>query len=64
MFQVLELNAELTQQRIEREFALSAERRRLAREPSQSIRQAIGRRIIEIGARVAAEPSLESMRCP
>jgi hypothetical protein len=62
MFQAIELNAQIAQERIERDIALSVERRRLAREPSPSIRRAIGHRIIEIGARVAAEPSLESIR--
>jgi hypothetical protein len=62
MFQAIELSAQLAQEQIEREIARSAERRRLAREPSQSIRRTIGYRIIEIGARVAAEPSLESVR--
>jgi hypothetical protein len=62
MFQAIELNAQLTQQRIERDLALSAERRRLTSESSLSIRRAIGYRIIEIGTRLAAEQSLESIR--
>ncbi len=44
MFQAIELSAQLAQERIEREIARSAERRRLAREPSQSIRRTIGYR--------------------
>jgi hypothetical protein len=64
MFQVIELNAQLAQERIEREIASAATRRRWAAEraPAPSIRRAIGYRIIEIGARVAAEPSLQSAR--
>jgi len=62
MFQAIELSAQLAQEQIEREIARSAERRRLASEPSISIRRTIGYRIIEIGARVAAEPSLQSVR--
>jgi len=62
MFQAIEVSAQLAQERIERDLARSAERRQLAPEPSPSIRRAIGYRIIEIGARVAAEPSLESIR--
>ena len=62
MFQAIELNAQLAQERIEREIASAAQRRRWAAQPAPSIRQAIGYRIIEIGARVAAEPSLESAR--
>jgi len=62
MFQANELSAQLAQERIEREIARSAERRRLASEPSLSIRRIIGYRIIEIGARVAAEPSPQLAR--
>jgi hypothetical protein len=62
MFQAIELNAQLAQERIEREIASAAVRRRTRREPSPSIRQAIGYRFIQIGARLAAEPSLESVR--
>jgi hypothetical protein len=62
MFQAIELNAQLAQERIEREIASAAVRRRVRREPSQSIRQAVGYRFIQIGARLAAEPSLESVR--
>jgi hypothetical protein len=64
MFQVIELSAQLAQERIEREIASAAQRRQWAAEPASapSIRRAIGYRIIEIGARVAAEPSLQSAR--
>ena len=44
MFQAIELSAQLAQERIEREIARSAERRRLASEPSLSIRRTIGYR--------------------
>ena len=63
MFQHIELNAQLragadrTRDRVGRPA-----RRQLAPEPAPSIRRAIGYRIIEIGARLAAEPSLESAR--
>jgi hypothetical protein len=56
-----ELLAKLAEERIERELA-TAHLLRRARKPSPSIRQAIGRRIVQIGARLAAEPSLESVR--
>ena len=56
-----ELHGHLAQERIEREIAFAA-RHRATREPAPSIRQSIGYRIIAIGARVAAEPSLESAR--
>jgi len=62
MFQAIELSAQLAQERIEREIASAAVRRRAHSEPSPSIRQAIGHRFIQIGARLAAEPSLESVR--
>ena len=64
MFQAIELSAQVAQERIEREIASAATRRRWAAEqtPAPSIRRAIGYRIIEIGARVAAEPSLQSAR--
>ena len=59
-----ELHGRLAQERIEREIATAARRRQWAAEraPAPSIRRAIGYRIIEIGARVAAEPSLQSAR--
>ena len=40
---------------------MSRHKRRVGR-PSMSIRRAVGHRIIAIGARVAAEPSLELAR--
>jgi hypothetical protein len=62
MFQAIELSAQLAQERIEREIASAAVRRRARSEQTPSIRQAIGYRFIQIGARLAAEPSLESVR--
>ena len=53
--------AQLAQERIEREIA-TAELLRRGRQPSPSFRQAVGRRVIRFGARLAAEPSLESAR--
>jgi hypothetical protein len=51
------------QERQEREIAHAAAARRARHEtPSPSIRRAVGRRIIAIGARVAAEPTLEPVR--
>jgi len=52
----------MAQERIEREIASAALRRRLAVERPSSIRRAIGHRFIQIGARIASEPSLESVR--
>ena len=56
-----ELHGQLARDRIEREIA-SAQLLRQARQPSLSFRQAVGHRFIRIGARLAAEPSLESVR--
>jgi hypothetical protein len=62
-----ETHGQLAQERIEREIAQAqllreARKGRQARQPALSIRQAIGHRIIAIGARLAAEPPLESAR--
>ena len=61
MFFSAELVAQLARERIEREIA-TAELLRQGRQPSPTFRQAVGRRVIRIGARLAAEPSLESAR--
>jgi hypothetical protein len=61
MFFSAMLVAQLAQERIEREIA-TAELLRRGRLPSPSFRQAVGRRVIRFGARLAAEPSLESAR--
>ena len=61
MFFSAELVAQLARERIEREIA-TAELLRRGRQPSPSFRQAVGRRVIRLGARLAAEPSLESAR--
>jgi|SoimicmetaTmtLPC_FD_contig_61_1218623_length_569_multi_2_in_0_out_0_2 hypothetical protein len=57
-------HGQLAQERIEREIASAQLLReaRQARQPAQSIRQWIGHRIIAIGARLVAEPPLESAR--
>jgi hypothetical protein len=52
---------ELAQQRQEELIAEVAQMRRLRR-PRTPIRQAIGRRFIAVGRRIAAEPSLELAR--
>ena len=62
-----EAHGQLAQERIEREIAQArllreAREGRQARQPALFIRRAIGRRIIAIGARLAAEPPLESAR--
>ena len=63
MFQTIELNAQLRAGADRtRDRGRRPARRQLASEPGPSIRRAIGHRIIEIGARLAAEPSLESAR--
>ena len=61
MFFSAELVAQLARERIEREIA-TAELLRRGRQPSPSFRQTVGRRVIRFGARLAAEPSLESAR--
>ena len=62
MSYAIEVHGRLAQERIEREIASAA---RVAASPSEqpsSIRRAIGHRFIQIGARIASEPSLESVR--
>jgi hypothetical protein len=61
MFFSEQLVGQLARERIEREIAAAALLRQ-ARQPSPSFRQAVGRRVIRFGARLAAEPSLESAR--
>ena len=56
-----ELHGQLARERIERQVA-RAELLRQTRKPSMSFRQVVGRRIIRIGARLAAEPEFESVR--
>ncbi len=56
-----ELHGRMAQERIDRELAI-AELLRRVQQPSQSIRRAVGHRFIQIGARLAAEPSLKSAR--
>jgi hypothetical protein len=51
----------LAQDQRRREIARAARERRVA-SPRPSARQAIGRRVIAIGQRIAAEPSLELAR--
>jgi hypothetical protein len=55
------LAGQLARDRIDREVATAALLHQ-TRQPSQSFRKAVGFRIIRIGARLAAEPSLESVR--
>ena len=62
-----ETHGQLAQDRIERDIAQArllreAREARHGHESGLSIRQAIGHRIIAIGARLAAEPTLESSR--
>jgi hypothetical protein len=56
-----ELHGRFVQERIDRELATDA-LLRLARQPSTSVRRAVGHRIIRLGARLAAEPSFETVR--
>ena len=56
-----EVHGRLAQERIDREFE-TAQLLRRSRQPAPSIRRAVGHRFIAIGARLAAEPSLESAR--
>jgi hypothetical protein len=58
-----ELLGQLARERIDREIADAALRRRSQqRSRSLSIRRVVGHRIIAFGARLAAEPSLETVR--
>jgi hypothetical protein len=61
MFFSPELQGQLARERLERELA-TAELLRRARQPSLSFRQVVGRRVMQFGARLAAEPPLESAR--
>ena len=56
-----ELQGQLARERVDREIA-EARLRRQVRLPAPSIRRAVGRRVIAVGDRLAAEPSLESVR--
>ena len=61
MFFSEQLVGQLARERIEREIATAALLRQ-RRQSSQTFRQAVGRRVIRFGARLAAESSLESAR--
>jgi hypothetical protein len=52
---------QLSKERIERDIQHAADSRRAARSEA-SIRRSVGHRIIRIGERLAAEPSLELAR--
>ncbi len=52
---------QLSQERIERDIEHAAAMRRAARSDT-SIRRSVGHRIIRLGERLAAEPSLELAR--
>ena len=56
-----ELHGRWARERIERQLETTALLRQ-GQQASQSFRQAVGLRFIRIGARLAAEPSLESVR--
>ena len=57
----LELHYRFWHELIDRELAFAAERHRVI-QPAGSIRRSVGRAIIAIGTRLAAEPSLELAR--
>jgi len=61
MFFSPELHGRWAREQIERKLETAALLRH-SQQRSQSLRQAIGLRFIRIGARLAAEPSLESAR--
>ena len=56
-----ELHGRLAQERIEQRLEIAALLRQ-GRQSAPSIRRQVGHRIIQIGARLAAEPSLASAR--
>ena len=56
-----ELLGQMASERIEREIATAALLRH-GRKPAMSFRQTVGHRFMRIGARLAAEPALESVR--
>ena len=59
-----ELHGRLALELVEQRLSAAQQLRevRKARQPGPSIRRQVGHLIIEIGARLAAEPSLESAR--
>ncbi len=61
MYMDHDIQRRFVQERIDREIAYAADQR-LARIPRPSLRRFLGRSIIAIGARVAAEPSHELVR--
>ena len=61
MYQSIDVQRRFVQERIAQNVNDAAELRRSGA-PAPSIRRSIGRSIISIGARVAAEPSLELAR--
>jgi hypothetical protein len=56
-----ELHGRWARERIEHELETAALLRH-QRQPQQSVRQAVGHRVIRFGQRLAAEPPLESVR--
>jgi len=56
-----DLHGRWARERIERELETAALLRQ-GREPQQSVRQAVGHRVIRFGQRLAAEPPFESVR--
>ena len=52
----------LSQERIERDIQHAADSRRAATRSNSSIRRSVGHRVIRLGQRLAAEPSLELVR--
>jgi len=56
-----ELHGRWARERIERELETAALLRQV-RQPQESVRQAVGHRVIRFGQRLAAEPPLESVR--
>lgn len=55
------IDLQLAQERQERYIAEAAQRRRVESRPS-SVRRSIGRRVIAMGERIAAEPRFELAR--
>jgi hypothetical protein len=61
MQQLPGLSLLLVQEQQQRQIEIAARERRIGRS-SSSVRQAVGRQIVRIGARIAAEPSRELAR--
>jgi hypothetical protein len=62
VFAPIELEAQLRQERLERDARRASSHTRIRQTPAPTIRRAIGRRLIAFGGWIAAEAPLEQAR--